>query len=340
MKIEKLLKRKVFKDVLGDNYILSPNQIMEMNKFLETSHAKNNNSFIRVRYFILYELDNYVERYEKSVKCGKGLTYEKLVICYGEEQANKRWKEYKEKQAYSNTFEYKKEKYGWSKKQYDEYNKSRSVTLDNLILKHGKSDGLLKWEEYCQKQKYSNTVEYFIKKYNSKDIGTKEWLKYNYSKGSSNRIDDIMKKYSFSREEACEYISKKRTSSLVSTSEKRFVDYLFSELGYDLKYSYKTRQYCIWCNDLNCPVFYDIVDTNSKVIIEYNGDIWHANPKKYKSTDIIPIINKEAKEIWDYDNKKTLSALDRGFDVIKVWESDFLKNPKNEVEKVIKWLKK
>ena len=36
--------------------------------------------------------------------------------------------EYRNKQAYSNSFEYKKKKYGWSKEQFVEFNMSRGVT--------------------------------------------------------------------------------------------------------------------------------------------------------------------------------------------------------------------
>lgn len=340
MTIEKLLKRKVFRDVLGDNYILSPSQLLEMTKFMESDHAKNSNSYIRIRYFILYNLDNYVSRYEESIRQGRGVSYDKLETCYGKIEADKRWKSYKEKQAKSNTFEYKKQRYGWTEEKFTEFNKSRSITLENLISRHGQHDGILKWNEYCEKQRYTNTLEYFIEKYNSKDIGTSEWLKYNYSKGSSNRIEDIIKRHNLTREEACEYVSKKQPSSNISNSEKIFVNLLFEKLGYDLKYSYKTRQFCIWCEKLESPVFFDVADTEKNVIIEFNGDLWHANPKKYRPEDNIPIVNKKAKEIWEYENKKISSAIDKGFRVIKIWESDFVKNPEQEIKKVIEWLKR
>ena len=340
MDIDKILKRKVFKDVLGDNYILSPKQKIEMEKFIKTKYAKDNNSFLRVRFFILYDLDNYVNRYEKNLSLGKGVTLEKLILCYGDEEANKRWNNYKEKQSETNTFSYKKEKYGWTKNDFNEYNKSRSIILENLITRHGEEIGLDKWSDYCEKQKYTNSIEYFIKKHKSKELGTEEWLKYNYSKGSSRRIDDIMNKHNFTREEACEYVSSLQSPANISNSEKTFVNLLFSKLGYDLKYSYKTKQFCLWCEKLHCPVFYDTCDIEKNIIIEYNGDMWHANPKKYKSDDIIPIVNKKAKDIWNYDFEKISTALSRNFRILKVWESDFINDPEKEIEKVIEWINK
>ena len=49
-------------------------------------------------------------------------TKEKAIKKYGEVDGLKKWEEYCKKQAISNTFEYKQNKYGWTKDQFDEYN--------------------------------------------------------------------------------------------------------------------------------------------------------------------------------------------------------------------------
>ena len=52
-------------------------------------------------------------------------TLENFIDKYGEIEGEIRWQQYKDKQAYSNTFEYKRDKYGWSRERYEKYNKTR-----------------------------------------------------------------------------------------------------------------------------------------------------------------------------------------------------------------------
>lgn len=52
-------------------------------------------------------------------------TLENMIIKYGKEEGEKRWDIYRQKQAYTNSFEYKQEKYGWTLEDWTSYNKSR-----------------------------------------------------------------------------------------------------------------------------------------------------------------------------------------------------------------------
>jgi hypothetical protein len=53
------------------------------------------------------------------------ITLENMIRKYGEIEGEIRWQSYKDKQAYTNSYEYKREKYGWSFDEWDKYNKSR-----------------------------------------------------------------------------------------------------------------------------------------------------------------------------------------------------------------------
>ena len=93
-------------------------------------------------------------------------TLESTIAKYGEEEGRRRWDEYRKKQAETNSYEYKKSKYGWTKERFDEYNKSRACTKENMIKRWGKVEGSKKWQEYCMRQAYAGTAkEYFIEKY-------------------------------------------------------------------------------------------------------------------------------------------------------------------------------
>ena len=59
---------------------------------------------------------------------------------------------------------------------------------------------------------------------------------------------------------------------------------------------------------------YDFVDLKNKKIIEYNGDMYHANPKKYKKTDTPNPYRKDktAQQIWEFDKIKQLEVKNIG----------------------------
>jgi len=72
----------------------------------------------------------------------------------------------------------------------------------------------------------------------------------------------------------------------------------------------------------------DILIETLKIVVECNGDIWHANPKIYKPNDIITLYKgpTKAKEIWEKDNARNLQIESFGYKLIVVWESEFHHN--------------
>lgn len=79
---------------------------------------------------------------------------------------------------------------------------------------------------------------------------------------------------------------------------------------------------------------FDIYIPKFKLLIEYNGDYWHCNPKKYDENYFNKKKNKTAKEIWEYDNKKLYISKKLGYACEVIWESDYKKN-KNIINKII-----
>ena len=70
---------------------------------------------------------------------------------------------------------------------------------------------------------------------------------------------------------------------------------------------------------------YDFVDLNRKKIIEYNGDMFHGNPKKYLPNDCPNPFNKKltAQEMWNKDELKIKSSEKLGFDLLTIWDSEY-----------------
>lgn len=71
------------------------------------------------------------------------------------------------------------------------------------------------------------------------------------------------------------------------------------------------------------------------ILIEFNGDLFHANPKYYKSSDILPVVKKTAQEIWDKDEDKCKVAQDAGYLVVYIWEDEVKLKSRSEIRDII-----
>ena len=60
-------------------------------------------------------------------------------------------------------------------------------------------------------------------------------------------------------------------------------------------------------------------------IIEFFGDYWHGNPKKYQPNYLIR--KKKVEDVWIHDRKKIEDLCSAGYDVLKIWESDYCNSP-------------
>jgi very-short-patch-repair endonuclease len=78
----------------------------------------------------------------------------------------------------------------------------------------------------------------------------------------------------------------------------------------------------------------DIYIPSLNLIIEYNGDYWHCNPKKYDSNYFNKKKNKYAWEIWEYDKNKLELIKNNGYNLEVIWERDF-KNDNKIINHII-----
>lgn len=72
----------------------------------------------------------------------------------------------------------------------------------------------------------------------------------------------------------------------------------------------------------------DIIVSDAKLVIEINGDNWHANPAIYKANDTIRLWTGEtkAKDIWEKDRSRTKHIEAFGYKVLHLWVSDIMKD--------------
>jgi hypothetical protein len=260
------------------------------------------------------------------------VTLDNLKKKYGDILGQTKWNEYRNKQAYTNSFEYKKEKFGWSEDQFKDYNSSRSVTLENMVKRHGEDIGLIKWAEYCDRQKFTKSKNYLIEKYGI-EAGTAKYLEINKKKFEPHDPKALSKKLGISIDEAVTLICSRGTYKYTSLLEQEFIKLLESQIG-PLDHSSLNNPFGKWCHTLDRYVVYDI--KHNDCIIEFNGDYWHANPLRYLATDKIRGTN--AIDIWNFELEKISLAKNAGYRVMIIWESEFLDNKIKTIERVKKWL--
>lgn len=78
---------------------------------------------------------------------------------------------------------------------------------------------------------------------------------------------------------------------------------------------------------------YDFLLSGTKLIIEVNGDYWHANPQTYKESDLINYAWGKvlASDVWEKDKRKKELAISRGYIVIYLWEKEMKGKTDEEV---------
>ncbi len=154
-------------------------------------------------------------------------------------------------------------------------------------------------------------------------------------------VDNIWKteEYkNFTRERWNNYSNEEKTNALkgfidkhrgtISKLEKRVLSIL-KDLQIDFTSQYRIGKYFHK---------YDIRICKTKILIEINGDFWHANPKLFKETDILnfsktnhPIV----KDIWEKDKKNKEYAEKHGYKVIYLWENDITDISDIELSKIL-----
>lgn len=189
----------------------------------------------------------------------------------------------------------------------------KQKAMQTMIEKYGV-------EHSAQSEAFKVTELYMINKY-GEEKGKKLWKELCYNRGKSMRVSDLIAKYG--EEKGIEIWKNKLKNLAEYAGHNKAISSLnikFKKLLESLNIEYES-EFCLWLNDIH-PKFYDFKIDN--FIFELNGDFWHANPKKYKESDILHFPGGDviAKDLWEKDNIKKKLAEDNGYKVIYYWECD------------------
>jgi hypothetical protein len=77
-----------------------------------------------------------------------------------------------------------------------------------------------------------------------------------------------------------------------------------------------------------------------KIVIEYNGDMYHCNPRKWKPDEYNSVIKMTASEKWARDRNRYYKLKRMGYVCFVVWEDDWFNNRDLIKQKIIKFINK
>lgn len=133
-------------------------------------------------------------------------------------------------------------------------------------------------------------------------------------------------------EEELERINKAKIPANISNLEVEFLDYLEENLHIKFK-----RQFPIEAKDnADNRFFYHPDAVYEDKIIEFFGDYWHGNPKKYSADS--QLFHGPAYQTWESDAKRIQEFHDAGFKTLIVWEDDYRQEKETVLEKCKQFL--
>lgn len=223
-----------------------------------------------------------------------------------------------------------------------------------FIIKYGESDGVKLFREKKVKEgklHSQRSIEYWINKgfsiEESKNKVSEGQNKFSLVKCVEKYGEEEGKKIFTDRQNKWQESLTKNGNMKMGyskISQELFYGLLETyEIDYRNKINFATHNGELKLNNPKGGVYlYDFIDIDGKKIIEYNGDMYHANPKKYKETDTPHPYrkNKTSREIWESDKVKIKIAEDNGYKVLTIWDSEYRWGNKEKViKKCLKFLK-
>ena len=307
------------REINGEKYYLSCCEDCLLDHFKDCPPKTNKYFFMKANKYGAYSFGYDEDIYRKICSMTTGVTEKILIKKYGEKLGKEKWISYCKKQSETNTFEYKEKTYGWSKEQFDEFNKSRAVTLENLQNKYGETAGQEAYDNYTYLQSYKKSYEYMVETFGEQKANA-------INKSKALTLDNFIRKYG-ENEGKIKYDNfLKQFHSYYSHISQHFFDLLDKYISkkYTTFYATKNYEYPIQLKNKLVKLDYFILELN--LCIEFNGDCFHANPKMFNENDTPhPYIKYvTSKEIWNKDEEryKKLKEL-RNIDTIVIWESDY-----------------
>lgn len=158
---------------------------------------------------------------------------------------------------------------------------------------------------------------YYLEKYGL----TLKGLRRKQSKEAWERLTDEQKYYWLYKSILRDDIVRKQSGYWSSSLETKFQEMLnFYNIKHETQFLLKDKS-----NYKIKRRFYDFKIKNTNILIEIQGQYWHADPRFYKKNDLILEYKnnkKTAQDIWKYDKIKKQFANNLGYNICYIWEKE------------------
>ena len=266
-------------------------------------HSRNSSPFYRCNHSTDEEYANYQRRDENWFN-DNGLNLKEIT----------------KKRVYKTSLKGYKERYGeeLGKLKYEELCKRKdNSSLNHFIEKYGEEEGKIKYKKKCHNISFYNSLEGYKERY-GEELG-----KLKYEEVLNKQINGFGK----ASKESLRNIFIKLYRILRKEFKFEKSDILFG-MG-------KSKELFIYDRENKKISMYDFTIKPLKIIVEYNGSMFHNNPKfDYRKINL-PFNNK-AIEYKKKDKYKKKLAEKNGFTVIEVYDTDDFNKKIEEILNLVK----
>ncbi len=210
-------------------------------------------------------------------------------------------------------------KRGWTDDELKALSKSKGTTKENFIERYGQEIGSEKWELYLKNKSYEGSIQRY------KDLYGEEQGPIIYWKN----------KKKFHRSGIASAESLKYFIPLYKKLRKSGI--LRDDIYLGINGS---KEWFLSDRETKSFFLYDFTIRSLKIIIEYNGFIFHPNPEKLttqeweKWTTPFSTCKKTADQKYELDCLKLEVAKSKGFKVLEIWSNDDFENNWQKIKSI------
>jgi hypothetical protein len=289
----------------------NPKKLM-IKKYGEDEGIKRYNNYCernRGNHSLERKLEMYPEeeahfRYNNFIESArKRYTLEGCIEIYGVVEGTEKYRDKIQKLHFGASELGFKEKYGSEYKEILRKSKD-NTSLDSFIIRYGEIEGTLKYKDHCDGISYRNSLQYYIDQF-GKELGKSKFLEKRSNTYCKFGVSPISQElFEGIRHEGREYYH--------NINHEYF---LITKYGY---------------------FYIDYVNKDKMKAVEFNGDVFHANPEMFLKDDRPNPYDKTktSEDIWKYDEIKINAMKEHGFDVLVIWEKDYRENKQKEINRV------
>jgi predicted nucleic-acid-binding Zn-ribbon protein len=195
--------------------------------------------------------------------------------------------------------------------------------FEQIPTSHLRGCGCNKCGKITSKDKQLFTLDDFISNANKIHNNMYDYSKVNYT-GANNHVIIICKKHNEFNQKPSKHINARQgcpkcAFTNYSKQQISWLNFISNFFNINIQHAENGGE-CLLGN-----IKADGYCKENNTVYEYYGDFWHGNPKIYNQNSINKKNNKTFGELYQNTLKREKQIVDIGFNLMKIWESDWIK---------------